>query len=171
MRKNHQTLHFFFFALLASLFGRAAAPNLILFYFAPYLARLYIRYSFHHALWGSFLSGAIMDFFSASTPIGFFSLGYTLLCFLVFRHRRFFNEKAISLPLYTFYLSFVFSFIQIALVYLFQKNFYFSFKLFISDMIIMPLLDSIYCILWFIVPVYLLHYMKRRTLLFLAKRR
>ena len=170
MRNRNKIILSFFFALFAAIFGTAIFPNVHLFYFAPFLVMFFINTTFINSLWASSFCGFIMDALS-STPMGLYTLGYALLCMLLFKLRRFFNDQDMNIPIFTLILACVFAFIEILLLAVFKKKNMITSMWFLSDLILMPICDSIYSIVWFVLPSKIFNLVKRNILLAFSRRR
>jgi len=155
-------LYSFALAISAALFGTVFFPNLRLMAFAPFLAIAYNRLSLTSALWISTLCGLALDLFSSQMHFGFFSLSYALTTLLIYQQKRhFFDEKPQALSIFTALISIVATCIQLLLNYLFDKQILFSWKLVMSDLIGMPMIDALYAFLWFTLPIRLYLHIKQ----------
>lgn len=170
MKNPKRIIYSFLLATFSSIFCTAIFPQTHLFYYAPFLAILFIDSSLIMSLWVSCLCGFIIDALS-TTPMGMHTLGYALLCFSLFRLKRFFNDKPINIPIFTIILSMGFSIIEIILLSIFQKSLSFSGSWVLSDFIIMPIFDGIYSIILFVVPMKLIDFLKHQFLIKLSRRR
>ena len=164
----NKTLIAFFLALFMLLFSRAILPNMQLMVFAPFFVLLFFRSSFITALWIVFACGIIADLFSF-VHFGQTALCYLLVAALLYRQRRYFNEKPGSFALYTIIISFFITLFAYPLEAIFNKPIVFSSKGCFIDLIIMPLIDGIYALLWFFYPIALIEYMIKLTKRFLAR--
>ncbi len=170
MKNPKRVIYSFLLATFSSVFFTALFPQTHLFYYAPFLAILFIDSSLIISLWISCLCGFIIDALS-TTPMGMHTLGYTLLCFSLFRLKRFFNDKPMNIPIFTIVLSMGFSIIEIIILSIFQKNLSPGSSWIISDLLVMPIFDGIYSIILFVVPMKLIYLFKNQFLIKLSRRR
>ncbi|MBI5346419.1 MAG: rod shape-determining protein MreD [Chlamydiae bacterium] len=147
--KNLTTLIVSFFLACIALFCQTAIfPNFRLIFFAPFLVFYYFNFSFISSLWISALCGIIVDSLS-STAFGVYALNYTIVTALLYREKRFFNDDPISLASFTMILSTAFSIIFPILLFIFDKPISITGKWVITDLMIMPMVDGIYSLIWF----------------------
>jgi len=146
----------FCLALFAAAFASALLPPIKLLAFAPFLAILYNTVTRPTALWIALLCGLGVDLLSSELRLGLHALNYCLTTLLLFKHKRhFFDDKPLSLSLFTLLISAVSTLLQILLIALFEHTLPLSGQLLITDLVIMPLVDAIYAFLWFSCPIML----------------
>jgi rod shape-determining protein MreD len=144
---NQKTWPFFFVALLFLMI--APFPLLP---FSPYLALLYRRSSFIKSLWIAALCGGVMDLFT-DRPFGLYAFNLTLVTFLLYRLRVYFVDKPIGLASYTAVLSLSTTLISWILFSLTGQSLPITFQGIVANFLFMPLADSLYGILCFILPL------------------
>lgn len=152
----------FFLALFGALFGTALVPHWHVMAFAPFLAITYQRNKLLGALWLALICGLIMDLITSQFRMGMFSLNYLLTTLLLFSQRRhFFEDKSLAISLYSALISFVSSLIHFFLLFCMGNNPAFSLKFFMADLLVMPLFDAVYALVWFIGPIKFCRYLQR----------
>lgn len=147
----------FLLALFAMLFFSTFIPSIYLCWFAPFLALTFQRKTLHTSLWLAFMSGIFLDLFTTETRFGFYvliSIFCTLICHR-FRH-FFFAERLLSLPLYSGLISLLFSLLNI----IFHPSF-FSIKTFFGSILLSPISNIIYSLVWFTLPLHLYYFKSR----------
>ncbi len=153
MKTNKTKLAFsFFLAIVAAIWCSAIFPKLNIIAFAPLLVIFYLYTPFFVSIWVAMICGVFIDLIS-STPFGLNSLNYAITTFLVFRYRRFFNDKPLNISIYTALTSCVISLISIILLALISKGISICLLSIITDIIIMPIVDGIYAFIWFAIPL------------------
>lgn len=155
----------FFQSFFAAVFFPKIFPSLGLVFFAPFLAIACIRLPFIPSLSLALFSGLAMDCMSSSFPFG---IQIFINCFIVLLLHRFkyhfFEEKMISIAVYTAIFSFFYTISSLFLFSLFEHPVPFSWRGIISDLIIMPLIDGIYGIIWFSLPKIAFNYLLCRLI-------
>lgn len=141
----------FILATLANVFCSAIFPEVHLLYFAPLLA-LSRSFSLNVVLWQAALCGAIADLLSSS-PFGLNSVSYTLTALFLFRTHKFFNDNPFNLSLFTIAISQTFYLIYISLSFILGYYIKLTTFSFLTDFMIMPILDAIYAFIWFFCPL------------------
>lgn len=140
----------FALALFIAFFGTTFFPKLHLLAFAPFLAIVYMRKSYLFSLWIAVLCGLVIDLLSSESPFGLNALNYTLATLFLYKQKRhFFDDKSLSIPLYTMLVSFAVSFVQIFLLFVFSRKLPLSWKMTLSDLFAMPIVDALYAFFWF----------------------
>lgn len=138
----------FFFAFFASIFSTIFFPSFRFFYFAPFLAIVFQKKSLQKSIWIAGLSGLILDLLGSATPLGAFSLIFVLCTLVCYRFKHvFFEERLLSLPLFTSLISSTFSLFHI---FLFPSMF--SIKALLYTVFMLPIFDGIYAFFWFTCP-------------------
>lgn len=126
--------------------------NIKFTYFAPFIIFLFFRFSFISILWLSTILGLIQDLFSASF-FGINAICYLICSMLLFREKRFFNEKPINLSIFTAIFSLVFSITTPLLFFILDKKMKLTLKWIATDLAAFPILDGIYAFIFFAVPI------------------
>lgn len=144
-----------------ALFGSAWFPSLRLCAFSPFFAVLYHRKPLHISLWIATLAGLLMDLGSADTRLGSYALIYSVTTLILQNKRHlFFEDKPLSMGIFTVCISIVATVIQWLLSPFLGKSIGFSLKLFYSDFIMMPLCDALYGFICIYCPTRLFSYIK-----------
>lgn len=145
-----------------ALFGTVFLTPIKLFSFAPFLALLYQRKSFISSLWIAALCGLIIDLFSSEWRLGIHSLNYCVTTFFLYKQKRhFFEDKALSLCLFTLLISIFSSLLQLLLISLFERSLPLSKSLFATDLFLLPIVDGIYAFVAFYSPMCLFLHIKK----------
>ena len=156
----------FTLALLFMLFGTVFFPQIRIWPFTPFLVFVFHRVRFYKALWISFFCGLLLDLFSSQFRFGLFAFSHVATTFLFYKQKKhFFEDKALSLSLFTAFLS---AFLSLFLFLLCIRNEQItaSFSTFFSSFIVMPCLDALYAFFWFTCPISLYAYFKKHGLSF-----
>lgn len=152
----------FLLALFTACFATAFFPNLRLIAFAPFLALVYLRKDFPRSLWLAFWCGLIMDCLTSQFFLGLQALNYLLATLLLYRQKRhFFEDKSLSLPLFTAIVSLVSTILHWMFLYALDKKIPMTWKFAAIDLLIMPLLDAVYAFVWFTCPMQFYHYVRK----------
>lgn len=147
---------------VVALLGSALMPGVRLMAFAPFLALVYTRRPFVRALWLAALCGLVMDLMSCQLRFGLYALNYCLTTLLLYSQKRhFFDDKPLSLPLYTFFVSGAASLIEFGLIAVFHKSLSLDGKTAFTELLMMPLADALYAFLWFTCPIRLTQHVQR----------
>jgi len=161
-------------ALFMALFRTAFLPHVHLMAFAPFLAIVYQRKRFNQAIWIAFGSGIIMDLITSQSRLGLFTINFLLTTFCLYRQKRhFFEDHLFTLSLFTFFISALSTFIQFILLSMFDHPPKCSIRFICTEFMLMPLFDALYAWIWFIGPMKLYQYIKKRglkTFFFVEKR-
>lgn len=167
------SFYLFVYTVILALFLPLLSPFWHLLYFVPFIVQCFYRHSLNGCLWWSIVAGFIVDLFSADTRLGNYAMNYCLVTVCIYRYRfHFFEDRLSTLPAMTFCFSCLSAFIQIAIFYIISRPFALSWSWLFNDFLFIPLQTSLYAILAFSFPSFLLIYLKRRYLLFrIAKRR
>lgn len=149
-----QSLAFAFFLAITALFFKTILfPHIVLLTFAPFLAIATLCCPLPKCLLWAFISGAILDLLS-NDPMGVHALNYTLICFVFYRYRRYFSSiLPLHLSLFTFFISFGSTLLQLFLLFLFDRRIPFTGKWALGDICIMPIIDALYALVWFAYPL------------------
>ncbi len=141
-----------FFISIFSMIFFSSFIDIKFIYFAPLIIFSFYRFSFIIVLWISVLLGLIQDLFSSSF-FGLNALCYLLSSMILYREKRFFNEKSINLSIFTTVFSLIFSIFNPLLFFIFDKKINLSIKWVAADLVIFPALDGIYAFIFFAVPL------------------
>lgn len=135
---------------LFSLLPAALLPSLKLFTFAPFLIIVLYKKPLLSALWIALGVGLLQDLFSGSEKLGTWAVAYTASLYLLSPLKRsFFEDSITTLPILTYLYSLLLTLCMLT----------FSF----SDLIIYPLFDALFALLFFTLPMQLLPRPLRRT--------
>lgn len=154
MNLERKSILFAFLATLCfTLLMPVLLPNWRLMFFAPFLVILYYRKSYLVCLWSSLLCGLAFDLLVLDTRIGFHAIAYCLTTWILYGQRRnFFADSISTLPLMTFFFSFIATAIQTTLLYIFEQRAELSWRWAFTDLICMPACDALFAFTWFILP-------------------
>lgn len=129
------------------------SPLFRLSFFAPFLIITYYQKSYLGSLKSSFFCGVILDLLSSPLRFGVWTLNFLTTTTLLYPQKRnFFADSMMTLPLLVFFFSVVSTLVQLFLLFIFSKPFPISLPWIFTDLIFMPLLDSLFSFFWFIVP-------------------
>lgn len=143
----------FALAIIAFILQTILFPSFILLAFSPWIALVVLKCSFHRCMIYAMISGSILDLFS-NDPMGVHALNYTLIALTLYRYKRFFSyEMPLHLGLFTFLVSFTSTLLQIFLLFLFDRRIPFAGEWVFGDLVIMPLADALYAIIWLSYPL------------------
>lgn len=152
----------FSIACFFALFAAALLAPIKLLAFSPFLAILYNRSSFQKSLWIASLCGLIIDALSSEFHLGIHSLNYCLTTFLLYRQKKhFFEDKPVALCLFALLIAVVSSLMQLVLISIFDKALPLSMGLLVTDLVLMPILDTIYAFVCFCCPLMLYLHIKK----------
>ncbi len=111
----------------------------------PVLVITYYKKNLVTSLWLSFLCGTIVDLLASNQHLGLYALNYCLTTIVIFFQRRhFFADRLSTIPIMTFLFSFLSTLLQMILLFLFDKPVPISLSLLETDLLLMPLADSLY---------------------------
>ena len=128
--------------------------------FTPFYVMLYLETTCLKALWISAGCGLCQDLW-VSTPFGLGALTATLTTSLFYRFRKRFSKTAMAIVSFTLLMS-IFQTSLLRFFLLFNPSFPpLSFKGFISDFLLFPLLDSAYALLFFYCPIIVYYKLKK----------
>lgn len=164
MNLNRKTIFIpAFLSLLFLLIFPSLLPHLRLYYFAPFLVMLYYNKSYLFCLWSSLLCGLSLDLLSSHTHLGLHAFDYCLTSAILYgQQRHFFADRLSTLPIMTFFFSFISTLIQMMLMYTFETPISISWKWVFIDLLGMSLCDGLFAFFCFILPAFLLENAKRR---------
>jgi len=156
-KEKFKKLKFFlllFIAMISMIFF-SSFVNIKFIYFAPFIIFLFYRFNFITILWISTLLGFFQDLFSSSF-FGISAISYLICSIILFREKRFFNDKPINLSIFTIIYSVIYSLFNPILFFIFDKKINLSIKWVATDLLIFPLLDGIYALILFAMPILLI---------------
>lgn len=108
-------------------------------------------------LWLSIACGVIMDMLGAHTRIGFFAVTYWITTAILYRlKQQFFEDKLSTLPVMTFFFAIFSTIIQAILLNAMGVTLHLTGQWVVTDLLMYPLADALYALLWFAIPSYLL---------------
>jgi rod shape-determining protein MreD len=167
----NRILFLFFYALAIAITFPTLFPQLRLMFFAPFLVFVFYHKNKILSLWISLLCGLIVDLLSAQTRLGFYALNYCLTTSILYSQKRnFFEDSLMTLPVMTFFFSFLSTFIQFCLLYIFGQGLLLSWEWVNNDLLWMPFKDALYAGIAFSLPALFFPKLpKRRTILFTPK--
>jgi hypothetical protein len=140
--------------LFAAFFGSAFFNSFPLLVFAPFLAIIFLRCSFIASLWIAALGGLLLDCISTEFRFGWQMIIYSITALVAcLQKKHFFEDKPLSLVLYTIVISSLISTLQLVFLCFSKKHFPFDAKLLVTDLLLMPFLDGIYAFFWFTLPI------------------
>ena len=123
-------------------------------HFSPFFILCYMRLSQFSCIWLSFFIGCFLDMCTTSTPLGFYPLCTILTTLAIYRFKVFFiEEKTFIFPIYTALYSFIYSMIFTILYTFCDPRLHISFIPFSIDMLCLPVVDSIYHLVFFSLPI------------------
>lgn len=153
----------FGFSLVAFLFTPIFWPAVKLFFFAPFIIISYYQLSLIASLWASLGCGLAIDCLSVHPFFGLNAFTYTLTTFLLYPQRiHFFSDRASTLPLMTALFSVTVTVATMLWASFFEKKQLFSLHLLYTDLILMPLADSLYALIFFVGAAKVIHLYARR---------
>lgn len=141
----------FMFSIFSMIFFSSFA-DIKFIYFAPLIIFLFYRFSFITILWISSILGLMQDLFSGSY-FGINTICYLFTAAILYREKRFFDDKLINLSIFTIVFSVIFSIFNPLLFFIFDKKINLSIKWLIADVIIYPALDGLYAFIFFAIAV------------------
>ncbi len=153
-RKN--LLFAFLCAFGLQLFSPALFPSLKIKFFLPFLILVFYQRDLIGSLWYALFSGVLIDMLASPTKFGLYPLVFFITTLLLYPQRlNLFADNVMTLPIMTFQFSLVSTILEISLLYLFGKPIALSGEWFFSELLIMPLADSLYSFLVFMLPFYM----------------
>jgi rod shape-determining protein MreD len=161
----------FFLATIAVILQGILVPRVAILAFAPFLALITLRCELNRALWLAALSGALIDLLS-DDPMGLHALNYVLVTAILFRFRKHFShDQPLHLSLCTASISFLSTFLQLLLLFLFDRRVPFNGKWIFADLIGMPVIDALYAFVWFAAPLFWAEKLRTKWVLFWLKKK
>lgn len=128
-------------------------PSWRLMAFAPCLIIIYYQKSYLKSLWIAALCGTLLDLLSSHTHLGMYAVSFCLTTAVLYgQQRNYFADSLSTLPLMTFYFSVLSTGIQAVMLYAFQNENIFSWSWAATDLLALPILDSTYAYVCFLLP-------------------
>lgn len=128
--------------------------HLHLVYFAPFIALTYYEKSKISALWYSVLCGFIMDCLSSQAHFGLFTLNYCLTTMLLYELKPlFFADRLTTIPVISSCFAATTTILQFILIDIFGGAFNFTLQWLIIDVLLMSIVDGIYGLICFALPL------------------
>jgi len=156
---------FIFPLFLIALFFACFSPIPVI-PFAPFLIITYSRYSLVGCLWMAGGCGLIIDLLSA-LPFGAHMLSYIVVTLLLHRYSIYFVEGPIGLVSLSSIFSICFSIVMKMIFSVFGIPLTFTLQGITTDFLLMPLLDGIYAMLFFSLPLIFYRFVRRQWFRFL----
>ena len=144
-------IYSFIFSTFAAISFSAFIPFYKPVFYAPFLAISFLSTTFISCLWLSCFGGFIIDILS-STHMGLNCLVYTLLTVIFYKQRRYFIDSPANIALFTILISFFYMLLTFILLYVLDKGVRISSISFLTDFVVLPLLDGIYAVVFFVLP-------------------
>jgi len=153
----------FFSSCVALFFNLYFFPEFRLLVFLPFLSLAMHRLSFFNTLKLAFLSGIVLDLLSIDLPMGFHVLSYLLATSFFYSQKKFlFDDKLFSLALFMIPFSCFTTLIERVLLFFCERELPLTWKSVSSDLLLMPIFDALFAILWFTIPLRVYRYWKKR---------
>lgn len=161
MKEKHLFLPFLL-AVLAFIFERQALP--FISFFIPFLAVILIRKSETFSLFSALGIGLYLDFLSFDVPFGFVCFTYFFAAlFLLPLRRLFLEEGSFSLAAISYLLSFFIKVLSVFLLKIMKPVTLFSFSSLAKELLLIPLFDALYALIWFTTPLAIYYILKRKA--------
>jgi rod shape-determining protein MreD len=143
----------FLLALVFSLVTPVLFPRFVLLFYSPLIILYFYLRPLHICLWIAFACGFIEDCFSSEQRFGVHALNYCLtVCCLYNCKKNFFADSQSTLPIMVFLFSLLSTVFHLMLGHIMGVDLLLSVRWGISDLFLMPLLDSLYSYIFFILP-------------------
>ena len=153
---------FYLISLLGLLANALFFPKAHLFTFAPFLAVVLIRSPLIKGLWISALAGLTFDLLSSQLPFGLYLVNFVFTALVLYRLRHlFFEEKPLSLSLFSALVGSLFTLGECVLLALFASLPPFTTKTLTATLFLMPLFDALFSFFCFSMPFKLYTLVKR----------
>jgi rod shape-determining protein MreD len=161
---DHKRLDFLFvWSLLLTLIFPVLFPAARLHFFAPFLIVACYQRTLSYCLWLAFMCGVLLDLLSSYVHFGLHAFDFCLALAIVYTQRRnFFADSLTTLPLMTFFFSVVSTLIMALLLNNIEMQHIFSQKWLFTDLFIMPVIDSLYAFVCFVLPSLLFGKQRRK---------
>lgn len=150
-----------FYVFLLTFLSSLIFPHTHLLFFAPYLVLTFYKCTRFAVLWRAIGCGSLLDLFSSTPHFGLSALNYCIVCWILYgQTRNFFEDKASTLPLMTFFFSILSTLTSITLILFFSEPIPLSIKWVFTDLFCMPLYDATYAFLLYL-PFQLTHHFRK----------
>lgn len=135
------------------LLAPVGAPSAKLSFLIPCLVTLFYQKPLIVCLWSAFAFGLLLDILSSSAFLGLHVTSFCAATAIIYQQKRhFFADNLSTLPILTFLTSALATAVQVVLIYIFQKEVVLGLKWFITNILLMPLFDSAYAFILFLLP-------------------
>ena len=135
----------------------------------PFVALTCLLSSFAKAPWLSLLAGLSIDVLS-SDPLGIYALNYSLVALLCYSWRnRFSADVPLQFSLYTAFVSLVSLFLQLILLFLFDRRVPFDGNWW--EWSSLPGFDALYAFVWFAGPLALFQFVRKTAVIYWLKKK
>lgn len=147
----------FFLATTALFIQSILLPHFTILAYAPWIALVVLSCDIPKCLYLSCFAGAVLDLLT-DDPMGVHALNYTLIAWFLFRYRKYFLfSSPIHLSVFTLFVSFGSTLLQLFLLFLFDRRVPFTGQWAFGDLFIMPIADAVYAFFWIACPLQLLN--------------
>ena len=137
-------------------------PNVRFIPYAPLITIIISRFNRAEAIWLAALVGLMIDLYSKGAMLGVFSLNYCISTIIIYRYRKFFSEEKIHIyALYTTLFSVISTAIHFFLFALVETPLKLTFFTIFTDLILMPIFDGVYALVFILTPVTTIKYLSR----------
>lgn len=138
-------------------------PQFKLNFMAPFVIISCYQKSRQTCLWMAFLCGIVLDLLTPLQHFGLYALDFCLALLILYPQRRnFFADSPSTLPIMTFFYSFLCTLIMGLLMYGMETRNPFSWPWAFTDLLLLPAVDSLYAFFCFIVPCFFFGKPRRR---------
>lgn len=148
--------------LIALLYFPGLWPSIKLYYCIPFIVVCFYQLSLVGSLWAAMACGALVDSLSVHSFFGLNALVYCLSTLLLYPQRfHFFADRISTLPLMTFLFSFTSTILFLICASLLESKKQFSWQMIATDLTLMPALDGLYALIYFVLPYKLFSEIRR----------
>lgn len=128
-------------------------PSLHLSFFVPCLIVAFYQKKLIEVLWLAFGFGLLLDLSTSHSFFGLYTSSYCLAVAILYPQKKhFFADYLTTLPVLTFLAAALVTLVQATLFYMLQKNVVLGGAWFLTDILVMPLLDACYAFIIFLLP-------------------
>ena len=154
---------FFALAFLYHLLFPYFTQMLPVLFFAPFFTLCFSRKSLFFCIWTSFFIGLFFDMCTTSTPLGFYPIVCITVTLAIYRFRIYFSEKQhFVFAMYTGLYSLIYSLVFTLFHTFFEPKFSISFFPCLLDTTFLPILDTMYHLVFFTGPIVLYQFVTAR---------
>ena len=173
-KRSFMLIFTFCLAVIAFFLQGIFSFSFSLFVFAPWVALVTLKTNKTTDLWKTLwlvsLAGSFNDLFS-DHPMGLYPITYCLSSLFLFRFRNhFLYEKPFHLALFTAFISFFMTQLELFFLFLFDRRVPYTGKWAVGDWLGMPIADGLFACIWFAGPMFLLSKANRLWVLFWIKK-